>query len=75
MVIRHANASITMDKYVQAVTLGRTVRNPNRSQVRPGRRDAPNPFQCPKMDRWRYIAITLIDPDFGEQTAQACANA
>ena len=24
---------------------------------------------------WRNIAITLIDPDFGEQTAQACAIA
>jgi hypothetical protein len=24
---------------------------------------------------WRNIAITLIDPDFGEQTAQACENA
>jgi len=24
---------------------------------------------------WRKIAISLIDPDFGEQTAQACANA
>ena len=24
---------------------------------------------------WRNIAISLIDPDFGEQTAQACENA
>jgi len=24
---------------------------------------------------WRNIAITLIDPDFGEQTAQAGENA
>jgi len=24
---------------------------------------------------WRNIAITLIDHDFGEQTAQSCANA
>jgi len=24
---------------------------------------------------WWNIAITLIDPDFGEQTAQACENA
>jgi hypothetical protein len=27
------------------------------------------PFNC------REIAISLTDPDFGEQTAQACANA
>jgi len=26
-------------------------------------------------DCWRNIAITLIIPVFGEQTAQACANA
>jgi hypothetical protein len=28
-----------------------------------------------RRDSWRNIAITLIDLGFGEQTAQACANA
>ncbi len=46
------------------------------------RRDSPQ-SQIPRQNvltfdflcSWRNIAITLIVPVFGEQTAQACANA
>ena len=33
------------------------------------------PWAMPSFASWRKIAITPTDPDFGEQTAQACANA
>jgi hypothetical protein len=32
-------------------------------------------FRSAFPDVWRNIAITLIDPDFGEQTAQTGENA